>query len=74
MPNGDGRHPKDRNKFLDPPWTDNHMEGFNLAMEDALDGWDKNENQDFQVRFSVKAKKLHNPGGVKEYRVTIQTN
>jgi hypothetical protein len=71
MGNGDGRHPKDRNKFLDPPATDKHMQGFELAMEDALDGWDKDENHTFEVKFSVKAKKLNNPGGIKEYRVTI---
>jgi hypothetical protein len=69
MANGQGKHPKEGQ--LDPPWTDNHMRGFELAMEDALDGWDKDENQVFTVTFAVKAKKLHNPGGVKEYRVTI---
>jgi hypothetical protein len=71
MGNGVGHFPKQGQPDLDPPATDNHMQNFDRAMKDALDGWDKDENQEFVVTFSVKAKKLHNPGGIKQYKVTI---
>jgi len=64
-----GAHPHDGE--LDPPWTDNHAKGFELAMKDALDGWQGDENVVHPVTFGAKIKKLHNPGGVKEYHVTI---
>ena len=65
----DGKHPIDGE--LNPPWKDNHSKGFDAAMQDALNEWSKNANQDkvLKVTFAVKATK--NPGGVKEYHVTI---
>jgi hypothetical protein len=65
----EGKHPTQGD--LDPPWTRDHSKGFELAMENALDGWEGDENAFQNVTFSVKVKKLHNPGGVKEYRVVI---
>jgi hypothetical protein len=64
-----GQHPKQGQPDLDPPWTENHVKGFELAMEDALNGWNGDENAVLTVTFAVKVKKLHNPGGVKEYHV-----
>lgn len=64
-----GKHPKDGE--LNPPAKDNHFKGFDEAMRDALNEWSKTANQDqvVNVTFAVKATK--NPGGVKEYRVTV---
>ncbi|MFL5951471.1 MAG: hypothetical protein ACJ74M_07655 [Gaiellaceae bacterium] len=65
-----GRHPKEGE--LHPAWKNDHSKGFDAALQNALDKWSETATQDqvFNVTsFSVKASK--NPGGVKEYSVTI---
>jgi len=50
------------------PAKKDHMANFELAMKDALQNWngsEKNHNVAFEVTVSP------NPGGIKEYRVTI---
>jgi hypothetical protein len=64
----DGKHPK--NGELNPPWKDNHFRGFEEAMKEALKNWSGNPDQVVTVTFGAKV--TPNPGGVKEYHVTIR--
>jgi hypothetical protein len=63
-----GRFPSDGSK-LNPPWKKDHMQGFEEAMKDALKGWQASQDQDVGVTFQVTVSP--NPGGIKEYRVTV---
>jgi flavin-binding protein dodecin len=68
----EGSHPKTGQPDLNPAWKGNHSKGFDAALQDALDKWSDTATQDQVLKvtsFSVKATK--NPGGVKEYHVTI---
>ena len=56
-------------KKCDPPAHENHMHHFEEAMDDALKNWQGSGNQDLTVTFQVTVSP--NPGGIKEYRVTI---
>jgi hypothetical protein len=56
-------------KKCDPPSHGNHMHHFEEALEDALDNWNGSPDQNVQVSFQMKL--TPNPGGVKEYKVTI---
>jgi len=51
------------------PAKKDHMTHFELAMKDALDGWNADGEKDHRVAFEVTVSP--NPGGIKEYRVTI---
>jgi hypothetical protein len=62
-----GKFPKDGE--LDPAWKDHHPKGFNEAMKEALNNWSGDPNQVVTVTFGAKVSP--NPGGVKEYHVTI---
>jgi hypothetical protein len=65
----EGRHPKDGE--LHPPAKNNHFNGFDAAMQDALNEWSNDATQDQVVRVTFAVKATKNPGGVKEYHVTI---
>jgi hypothetical protein len=56
-------------KKCDPPSHGNHMHHFEEALADALDKWNGSPDQNAQVSFQTKL--TPNPGGVKEYKVTI---
>jgi hypothetical protein len=45
------------------------MANFDLAMKDALQNWNASGDKDHQVVFEVTVSP--NPGGIREYRVTI---
>jgi hypothetical protein len=52
-----------------PPSKDHHMQHFDEAMKEALKDW--HGNGDEQVTVTFGAVVTPNPGGVKEYIVTI---
>jgi hypothetical protein len=52
----------------DHPSHDRHMEHFDAAMKDALTHWDGGQKT---VRVTLEATVSPNPGGVKEYFVTL---
>lgn len=56
-------------KKCDPPAHGNHMHHFDEAMEDALDNWHGSSDANMKVTFEATVSP--NPGGIKEYRVTI---
>lgn len=56
-------------KKCDPPAHGNHMKHFDDAMEDALANWHGSTEEDLNVSLAVTVSP--NPGGIKEYRVTI---
>lgn len=56
-------------KKCDPPSHGNHMKHFEEAMDDALQNWHGSSNEDLNVSLQVTVSP--NPGGIKEYRVTI---
>lgn len=51
------------------PAKKDHMANFDLAMKDALQNWNASGDKDHQVVFEVTVSP--NPGGIREYRVTI---
>jgi hypothetical protein len=51
------------------PAKKDHMANFELAMKDALDGW--NAHGDVDQRVTLEVTVTPNPGGIKEYRVVI---
>jgi hypothetical protein len=51
------------------PAKKDHMANFELAMKDALDGWNASGDSDHRVEFQVTVSP--NPGGIKEYRVVV---
>jgi hypothetical protein len=56
-------------KVFDQPSHGNHMQHFDEALNQALANWSGPGNQPFDVTFQVVLSP--NPGGVKEYIVTI---
>lgn len=56
-------------KKCDPPAHGDHMKHFGEAMEDALNNWSGQGDQNLNVTFQMTVSP--NPGGVKEYRVII---
>lgn len=66
-PKKTGHHPP--HSHADPPFHDNHMYNFGLAMEDALKDWPTQDLENIVVTFSADFSK--NPGGVHQYHVQI---
>lgn len=62
-----GKYPKDSS--LDPAWKHQHVRGFEEAMREALNNWSGNPDEVVTIMFGAKVSP--NPGGVKEYHVTI---
>jgi len=56
-------------KKCNPPAHANHMKHFEEAMDDALANWGGSSDESLNVMFAVTVSP--NPGGIKEYRVTI---
>ena len=54
---------------VEPPEKDQHMRFFDLALKDALKKWDQSDGTELEVTFHASISR--NPGGIKEYRVTI---
>jgi hypothetical protein len=59
-------------KKCDPPSHGNHMKNFEDAMQNALENWSGNGDENLNVRFQMTVSP--NPGGVKEYRVVISSD
>ena len=56
-------------KKCDSPSHGNHMHHFEEALDDALEQWNAGDPTNMNVTFEMTISP--NPGGVKEYRVTI---
>jgi|KBSMisStaDraftv2_1062788.scaffolds.fasta_scaffold2659811_2 hypothetical protein len=48
-----------------------HMSNFDKAMKQALQGWKASDGKDQDHRVVFEVTVSPNPGGIKEYRVTI---
>jgi hypothetical protein len=56
-------------RAVQPPEKNQHMKHFDDALKDALQRWDPSDGTPLQVTFEIDV--TPNPGGIKEYRVTI---
>jgi hypothetical protein len=54
---------------VDPPEKSHHMANFDLALKDALSKWDQSDGTELKVTFAATVSR--NPGGIKEYHVTL---
>jgi hypothetical protein len=55
---------------INPPEKNQHMRHFDTALKDALKKWQPSDGDEIEVVFHAFVSP--NPGGIREYRVTIR--
>jgi hypothetical protein len=55
---------------INPPEKNEHMKHFDKALKEALRQWQPSDGADIEVLFHASVSP--NPGGIREYRVTIR--
>jgi hypothetical protein len=55
---------------INPPEKNQHMRHFDAALKDALRQWQQSDGERLEVIFEAVVSS--NPGGIREYRVTIR--
>ena len=54
---------------IDPPEKSLHMRHIDKALKDALRKWQPSDGEEIEITFQASV--TPNPGGIREYRVTI---
>ena len=54
---------------VDPPEKNQHAPNWDKALRNALDQWNRGDPENVQITFEASISP--NPGGIKEYRVSI---